>query len=238
KKISAISGSIAHSILGGIGLFLWLGYKYHLEWLHPIYGAFLAAIISSWLIGWAHLKFQQREDALIATIWSVGMAIGVIFLSLTPAYNAEFINFLFGNMLWTTKTDLLLLGSLDLVVILSTLIFYKKFLTICFDEEQALLQKIYVKSNYFFLLSLISISIVLLMQSIGIILVIAFLTIPATIASLFSSKLSTMMIFAILLSILFTILGMFFSYELNTPPGATIAILTGTAYVLILPFKR
>jgi zinc transport system permease protein len=238
KRISSLSGSIAHSILGGIGLFLWLQFKYKIAWLNPIYGAFLAALISSFLIGLAHLKFKQREDSLIATIWSFGMALGVIFLTLTPAYNAEFINFLFGNMLWTNKNDLIILGILDVVILLSVALFYKKFLFICFDEEQATLQKISVKSNYFFLLSLISISIVLLMQSIGIILVIAFLTIPATIANIFTNKLSLMMLVSVIISIFLTIVGILFSYEIDTPPGATIALITGLFYLFVLAIKR
>ncbi|MBN2479807.1 MAG: metal ABC transporter permease [Parachlamydiales bacterium] len=238
KRISSITGSIAHSILGGIGFFEFLKYKYEIIWLDTFYGAFLAGIISAILIGITHLYFKQKEDAVIATIWSTGMAIGIIFLTLVPGMNASCTHFLFGDIFSTTKLDVVLLGCLASVVIFLTIIFYRKFLLICFDESLAYLQKVNIKALYFLLLIMISISIVLIVKIIGIILVIALITIPATIANQFTTKLSSMMVVAILLSIIFNIVGITFSYALSMPPGATIAIVVAFFYTISFIFKK
>jgi len=238
KRIASLSGSIAHSILGGIGFFYWLKYNHGQTWADPIYGAFLAGIISAFIIGWVHLRYKQKEDAAIAAIWSTGMAIGVIFISLIKGYKADFTSFLFGNILLLSTKHLLFLGVLDLVILLTTFFLYRYFVAICFDEEQSTMQDLPVTFLYFTLLGLISLSIVLLLQVIGIILVIALLTIPPTIAALFTGRLIKIMISSILLAIIFNTLGILFAYSLDIPPGATVAIICALSYVIVLIGKR
>ncbi len=238
KRIAFIAGSISHSILGGMGLALWLQRTYGILWLDPILGAFAGSIASALLIGWIHLNYRQREDAVIAAIWSTGMAIGVIFLSLTPGTNVELMNFLFGNILWIHTRDLWMLAVLDGLILLLVSLYYRKFLSLCFDEEQALLQGVAVRRLYLLLLSLVAISIVLLIQIIGTILVIALLTIPATVASLFTRRLHVMMGAAALLCALFSFFGLSAAYTLDWPPGATIALLAAAVYLLSLPLKK
>jgi zinc transport system permease protein len=237
KRIVFISGSIAHSVLGGMGLCLYLKRTYALTWLTPLHGALFAALLSALLIGWIHLKYREREDTVIAALWSTGMAVGVIFIALTPGYNVELMNFLFGNILWVSHSDIATLLILDLVVLLITAIFHRRFLAICFDEEQALLQGVSVHALYLLLLCLIALSVVLIIQVVGAILVIAMLAIPAAIASTLTHRLSRMMGFAILLNALFTALGTTVSYELNWPPGATIALTAALFYLLSLVRK-
>ncbi len=238
KRIAFIAGSISHSILGGMGLFLWIQRSYDLPWFHPMIGAFLAAIGSALLLGWIQLRYKQREDALIAALWSTGMAIGVIFISLTPGSNVELMNFLFGNILWVSSMDLLSLLALDLLVLTIVGFYYRRFLALCFDEEQAALQGVAVQRLYLLLLCLVAVSIVLLIQIIGTILVLALLTIPATLAGLFTARLRPMMLIACLLSGLFSLAGLGAAYELNWPPGATIALLAAVAYLGTLALKR
>lgn len=237
KRIVFISGSIAHSVLGGMGLCLWLKREYNFQALSPLEGAFIAAILSALLIGWIHLKYREREDTVIAAIWSTGMSVGVIFVSLTPGYNVELMNFLFGNILWVSQSDLIYLLILDLLVVALTLLFHKQFLAICFDEEQAALQGVSVHGFYLLLLSLVAISTVLLIQVVGAILVIAMLAIPAAIASSITHRLSLMMVAAIGLSAIISIAGTAISYKLNWPMGATIALIAALFYLLSL-FKR
>ncbi|MDX8430703.1 MAG: metal ABC transporter permease [Candidatus Algichlamydia australiensis] len=238
KRIVFISGSIAHSVLGGMGLFLFLNKTYNLPWLSPTYGALLFAILSAFLIGWIHLRFTEREDTVIGAIWASGMAIGVIFISLTPGYTPELLHFLFGNILWTTPTDLLRLGLLASIVIICALIYHKKFTTICFDERQAYLQKIPVVPLYFLLLSLIAITTVLLIQVIGAILVIAMLSLPPAIASRYTSRLKSMIFLSIFVGFVLSFIGIFISFTLNWPPGATIALTTTIAYLTNLVIKK
>jgi len=234
KRIVFIAGSISHSVLSGIGLCIWLERTQGIAWASPLYGALAAAIGSALIIGWMHLKYRQREDSVIAALWSIGMAIGVLFISQTPGFNVELTNFLIGNILWVSTTDLYILGALDIIVILLVTCLHKRFLAICFDEEQARLQGLNVSLLYILLLVLIAISIVLLIQVVGIILVMTMLTIPAAIANLLTSSLSRMMGVAIAISCSFCLAGNWVAYHLDWPTGATIALLAGIVYVVSL----
>lgn len=231
KRIVFIAGSIAHSVLGGMGLCLWLKRSCGIHWISPIHGALIAALLSAFIVGWIHLRYKQREDTVIAAIWSTGMAIGVIFIALTPGYNVELTNFLFGNILWVTKADLVWLAILDLVVIGICFLWHQKFLAICFDENQAALQGLSVTKTYLLLLSLVAISVVVLIEVVGAILVIAMLAIPAAIAGSFAQKLSQMIALAILFGVLFTLIGLIASFQLNWPSGACIALTSALFYL-------
>lgn len=231
KRITFISGSISHSVLSGIGFCLWLERAKGISWMSPLYGALVAAVLSALLIGWIHLHYRQREDSVIAALWSIGMAVGVLFISQTPGFNVELTNFLIGNILWVTQTDLYILFGLDLFILVTVFCLHKRFLAICFDEEQARLQGIPVNALYLLLLVLTAVSIVLLIQVVGIILVMTMLTIPAAIANLFTSRLSSMMMIAVGLSCAFCLSGMATAFHLDWPGGATIALIAGVAYV-------
>ena len=238
KRIVFISGSIAHSVLGGLGAALYIKRTYGIEWLEPIHGALIAAILSAWLIGTIHLYYRQREDTVIAALWAFGMALGVILISVTPGYNVEMTNFLFGNILWASKVDIFILLGLDAWVLISTALLHRRFLGICFDENQAALQGQNVKLLYFLLLSLVAITVVLLIQVVGAILIVAILSLPAAIANTYTQRLSKMMWLAVIIGVLISIIGISFSYALNWPPGATIALTATTVYLLNLLRKN
>lgn len=238
KRIVSISGSIAHSVLSGLGAALWLQRHYNLSWLLPFYGALVAAIVSALIIGWVHLYYREREDAIIAMIWSVGMAIGVIFVSQVPGFNVELMNFLLGNVMWVSSTDLILLGVLDLFILVTVMIFHKRFLALCFDEKQAQLQGMSLGALYLLLLGLIALTVVLLIYIVGIILVLSMLALPASIAGSFTYRLSRMMLIAVILNIAFSIGGLALAYQLDWPAGSTIALFSGFIYLLSLRFKK
>jgi zinc transport system permease protein len=238
KRIVFIGGSISHSVLSGIGFCIWLERTKGVSWASPLYGALAAAILSAIIIGWIHLNYRQREDSAIAAIWSIGMAVGILFISQTPGYNVELTNFLIGNILWVSKTDLYILGALDIGIIVLILCLHKRLLAVCFDEEQARLQGQPVNALYLLLLILIAVSIVLLIQVVGIVLVMTMLTIPAAIANLLTKSLSQMMVLAIIISSLFCLSGNAAAYYLDWPTGATIALIAGIVYVLSLTLSR
>jgi zinc transport system permease protein len=238
KRIGFISGSISHSVLSGIGFSLWIEKTKGIEWIPPLFGALIAAVLSALIIGWIHLYYRQREDSVIAALWAVGMAVGVLFISQTPGYNVELTNFLVGNILWVTHTDLITLSLLDAFLLIVTFCLHNRFLAICFDEEQAKLQGVPVNKLYLLLLVLIAISIVLLIQVVGVLLVMAMLTIPASIANLFTFRLSRIMMWAVGLSCLFCLTGTAAAYELDWPGGATIALLAGIAYLVSLFYRQ
>ena len=238
RRVVFISGSIAHAVLGGIGVALYLHYYTLNPIFSPLSGAIFSAFFFGFIIGWMHLKYKQRVDSVIAAIWSIGMAIGVILISITPGSNAELMNFLFGNLLWASHREVYLLIILNAIIILSSVIFHKRFLAICFDETNAYLQKQPVVFLYFFLLSLICLTIVILIQVIGAILVISMLCLPAAIANIFTRKLSKMILLAILLSCIMSLLGTYISFVFNWPVGATIALITTIVYFSSLPIKK
>ncbi len=234
KRIVFISGSISHSVLGGIGCALWLKERYNLSWINPLYGTLIAAVGSAFLIGSIHLRYRQREDTVIAAIWSAGMAIGIVFLSFLPGYSAELSNFLFGNILWSSKSDLLILSLLSVVIVATVLLFHSKFQAICFDPEQAELREISVQKYYFFLLSLVAVSVVLLIETVGAMLVIAMLAIPPAVVNRSSLTLAHMMKRSILVGSFCTTSGLLCSYLLDWPSGATITLFTAAFYLISL----
>lgn len=238
KRIGFISGSISHAVLSGIGICLWLDRAKGYSWADPLYGALVAAIISALVIGWIHLYYRQREDSVIAAVWSIGMALGVLFISQTPGFNVELTNFLVGNILWVTPGDLVLLFTLDVGIVAIVALLHKRFLALCFDEEQAKLQGVAVNALYLLLLVLTAVSIVLLIQVVGILLVMAMLTIPAAIANLFTSRLSRIMMGAIGISCVLCLVGSGLAYHYDLPSGATIALLAGLVYVVSLVYPR
>jgi zinc transport system permease protein len=231
KRIAGISGGIAHAILGGVGI------AYYLQ-ISPFFGAFAFAILSAFALGLVKLKARAHEDTMIAALWSIGMALGIVFMSLSPGYQVDLLTYLFGNILMISKTSLWLLLGLDVFIVAVVVVFFRQFVFICFDEEYARLRGIKVNTVYVLLLCLISLSIVILIQVVGLILVIALLTLPAAIASLFVSSIGKIMAFAVGLGFVFTQAGLVFSYYSNLPAGATIIIITGIGYLIALAVKK
>lgn len=238
KRIVFISGSISHAVLGGIGFFAFLEYATQNTFFHPLLGALFAALFFALLIGWIHVRFGEHEDSIIGAVWSVGMALGIVFISLIPQSNPQLLDFLFGNLLWTTTGDLKVLFFADIIIIFICLFLHQRFLAISFDETQAYLQKQPIHVLYFLLLSLIAVTVVLMIQVVGAILVIAMLSLPAAIANFFTKRLSHMIFLSCILSCIFSILGIYLSYTWNWPPGATIAIVITVVYFCSLLLKK
>lgn len=237
KRIVFVSGSVSHGVVGGLGLFVFLGYFTKMSIFIPLLGALLSALFFAFLMGWVHLKYRERDDSIIAALWSLGMALGIIFIAIVPGSNAELMNFLFGNLLFASHEDIEILILLDGFILLVCLLCHKRFLAISFDETQSYLQGLNVRALYFLLLAMVAVTIVLMIQIIGAILIISMLCLPAAIANIFSSKLSKMIYLSVLFSFVFTFVGIYLSYTFNWPPGATIALITTIVYFLSLPLK-
>ena len=235
KRIGSLAGAIAHSALGGIGLAIFLQTNYDWTWLTPLLGALLAAVVSALAIGLVTLYAKEREDTIISTIWVAGMSLGIILLKKSEgAGNVDMMSYLLGDMLFLDSSDIWLLGILDLVVIAVGLVFYNKFLAVCFDEEFAELRGVPVRLYYLVLLILIAVSIVLLSRLVGIILVIGLLVLPAATAARFSNRLCSMMAGSVAICVLCVFLGMGFSYSLEIPAGAGIGATAAAIYSIVL----
>jgi zinc transport system permease protein len=231
RRISYIAGAIAHSALGGIGVGLYLQVKLGVTWFSPMLGAVLSALVAGLIIGLVSLYAQQREDTVIGAVWAIGMAAGLLFLTKTPGY-VEPMSYLFGNILMISRRDIFIIASLDGVILLLSVLFYDKFLAVCFDEEFARLRGIRVGFYYLLLLCLTALTVVLMVTIVGIVMVIALLTLPAAVAGLFSRFLWQMMIFAGIFCIIFTVLGLAFSYVYDLPTGSNIILVAGAVYLL------
>jgi zinc transport system permease protein len=237
KRVVFLSGSISHAVLGGFGLFVFLNHVTKNPVFHPLLGALISAVVFGFLIGWTHLYHKQREDSVIAAIWSLGMSVGVILISIVPGNNAELMNFLFGNLLWANTKDIYMLGVLDLLIVTISFLLHRRFLAISFDVVQSTLQKQPVDLLYFTLISLVSVTVVMMIQTIGAILLISLLCLPAVIANMITIRLSKMICLAVFFSTFFTLLGIYLSYHFNWPPGATIALIITLFYFLSLPLR-
>ncbi len=207
------------------------------EWCHPLYGAVVSAVLAALAIGLVSLYAHQREDTVIGALWSIGMAVGLIFLARTPGY-VDAMSYLFGNILMTSSRDVWLVAGLDALVVCLAVVFYHQFLAVCMDQQFAELQGVPVKIFYLLLLGLTALTIVLLVTVVGIVLVIALLTLPAAIAGHFTRRLWSMMIVAVVLSVCFTAAGLAVSYVKDLPSGPTIVLLAGCGYLVVVAGHR
>lgn len=231
KKITFLSGGIAHSVLGGLGAAHYLQ-TVHGWPIHPIHGAVVAALLAAVIIAIVSPRVGQHEDTVIGALWAVGMAIGLIFISRTPGYSTDLMSYLFGNILMVQKADLIMIAVLDVAVIILTTLLYKQFLAVCFDDQYAKLQGINTSAYYLLLLCMSALTVVVLIQVVGLILVIALLTLPAAIARQFVQTVRSIMLLAIVLAMIFSVVGLGASYSPDLPAGATIIVIAGAAYLL------
>ncbi|MGV6825403.1 MAG: metal ABC transporter permease [bacterium] len=225
KKIGYLAGGISHAVLGGMGAALFFGYA-------PMAGALVAAVLVALLIGVIKMRWREEEDTLIGALWAIGMAIGVLFLSRTPGYNTDLMGFLFGNILLVSSDDLWRMLVLNVMLLGLVAIFYRQFLAIALDEEFARLRGVPVTAFYLLFLCLVAVTVVLLIQVVGVVLVIALLTLPAAIAGHYVFTLGRMMLLASALGIVFTSGGLYVSYQLDFPTGAIIILVAGVTYAL------
>ena len=229
KRISFISGGIAHSVLAGMGIAYFLGKS-------PMVGAIIAAISVAMIIGWIHTKWKQQEDILVAGLWSAGMAIGIIFLAKTPGYSVDLLGYLFGNLLSINYQDLIFMLILDVLIVGVVIFFYWDILSFVFDEEFARVRQKNVERTYYLLLVLIAITVILLVQIVGLVLAICLLSIPAATARLFASSLKYMMFLSCFISLMGSWAGLALSYRPDLPAAPVIVLLICMFYFVSLFF--
>ena len=233
NKITFLTGGIAHSSYGGIGLAIYLG-------IPVLFGATVFAVITAVLIAIITLKNRNRIDAIIGMMWASGMAIGIIFVDLTPGYNVDLMSYLFGSIIAVSSEDLIYMFILDIFIISIIIFFYKQILAVSYDSEFASLRGINVKFFYTLILILSALCVVAAIKAVGLILVIALLTIPTYLAETFATKLSSMMIISSILATMFTISGLVVSYFYDISSGASIIMVAVVALgvVKLIKYKK
>ncbi|HEY5653466.1 MAG TPA: metal ABC transporter permease [Pontiella sp.] len=238
RRITYLAGGIAHCVLGGMGFARYMQVTQEWTFMTPMFGAMIAALGAAFIIGLINIKAKERIDTVISAFWGLGMAAGVMFISKTPGYGEDLMTYLFGNILLVTQQDLLVIGLLDLIIVITALLFHKQFVAVCFDEEFARLRGINTQLFYFLMLALTALTVVLMVSIVGIVMVIVLLTLPAAISGRFCQRMGPMMMLATGLCALLTAGGLGLSYQPDLPAGASIIILSGAAYLLSLLYNR
>jgi len=237
RRATYVAGAIAHSVLGGMGSARYLQRVHGIEWMTPLFGAAIAAVVAALIIAVVTVSGRQREDSVLSAIWAVGMAVGISFISATPGYYEDLMSYLFGNILMVGLSDLGHMAILDGVIITLMLLFYNRFLVISFQPELARLRGIRIGFYHTLLLVVTSLTVVLLTQVVGLVMVIALLALPAATALIFSQRLWTAMLVASALCFLFTVSGIALSYGPELPAGATVIQVAGATYLLAITGK-
>lgn len=238
RRISYLAGSIAHFVLGGMGAARYAQVMLGWTFMTPLLGAVVAALFCALLVGVVSLKAREREDTVIGALWAMGMATGILFISRTPGFNEDLMSYLFGNILMISREQLYLLILLDALVLILGVLLYNPLLLICFDEEYARVRGLPVDLFYLVLLGLTALTVVVLTQVVGIVLVIALLTLPAAVAGLRARTLWQMMILGTGVSMVSVTSGLWLSFGPDLPAGATIILCLGAVYLLGLGVRR
>lgn len=225
RRMVFISGGITHASFGGVGIGYFFGWS-------PMVGAAIFALVAAVTTENLTRRKLIRNDSLIAVMWSLGMAIGIIFIYLTPGYSPNLMSFLFGSIITVTKLDLVLMLSLTLVVVMVFSFLYRVILYVSFDEQFARTRGIPVMLVNYLLIILVALTIVLSIRVAGIILVLSLLTIPQNTANLFTSNFGKILVWSVIIGFTGALTGLFTSYYLNIPSGATIIFSFVLIYLL------
>ncbi len=234
NRMVFLAGGMAHASYGGIGLAVFFGL--------PIFlGASMFAVTAALLIAYLTIDNRNRIDTFIGLIWAVGMAIGVILIDLTPGYNVDLMSYLFGSILAVSIGDLYYMGILLTIIVIVVTFWYRDILAVSYDSQYAKLRGVNVKFFYSLILVLSALTVVIAIKVVGLILVIAMLTIPVYIAEKLSNSLYAMMALSGVIATIFTLSGLLFSYSYDLTSGASIIIVSAVSlgvFLLVSSWRR
>lgn len=231
NRIVFLSGGIAHAAYGGIGLASFFKLPY-------LPGTIGFSLIAAMLMASVSYTMKHRADTIIGVIWALGMAFGVILIDLTPGYNVDLMSYLFGSILAVPNSDLIIMAFISITMITLVTYYYHDLLAMSYDEEFAQIRGIPVKRIYFTMIGMLAVTVVLIIQVVGLILVIALLTIPPFMVEKYAKSLVQMMIASSILGAIFTVTGLWLSYTYDLTSGASIILVAGTAFLISLAFDK
>ncbi len=231
NRLAFLSGGIAHSAYGGIGLAFFFGWPY-------MVGAIGFALFSAMIMAAVSLKSKDRADTIIGVMWAMGMAFGILLLDITPGYNVDLMSYLFGSILSVPRSDLVIMAVVGVFLLGLIVYFFQDLLAMSYDEEFAQIRGVPVKRLYFMLIGIVAVTVVMVVQVVGLILVIALLTIPPFIAEKYTKSMVHMMILSCFLGMFFTTGGLWLSYTFDMTSGAAIIFLAGFVFFLSLGYDQ
>jgi zinc transport system permease protein len=223
NRIVFLSGGIAHAAYGGIGLAFYMGWPY-------LMGTLGFSLSAAMVMAAVTIKAKHRADTIIGVIWAVGMAVGIILIDLTPGYNVDLMSYLFGSILTVPDRDLWIMVGMGIFILVMVARYYTELLALSYDEEFARIRGVPVTALYFMLIGMLAVTVVMVIQVVGLILVIALLTIPPFIMEGYARSMLTMMIGSSLLGALFTVSGLWISYAFDLTSGASIILVAGVFF--------
>jgi zinc transport system permease protein len=240
RRLLFLAGALAHIAIGGVGAAIYLS-TFHpavFGWLQPIHGGLAAALVSAPVLAVLKHRMKERLDTVVGALWAVGMSIGILLIKITPGYHTELMSYLFGNISFVTRQDLLFLAVLSTVVIATAALFHRRFLALCLDAEQAELRGIPILTTDIVLFLLIAATVIVLTQIVGLILVIALLSLPAAIGARLTTRLGPSMAATFAVSVLVTTVPRIAVYGTPVSPEAAIVLTTAGLYLLVVLRRR
>lgn len=240
KRMVFATGGIAHISFGGVGLAYYLMSVFAVSWFTPMIGAILFAVVSALIMSIPSISKKIREDSVIGVLWSVGMALGVIFMSLVDrsvVMPRSFESILFGDILLVGIGEIKVIAVLTIISLALIILLFRDLQALTFDETHARLSGINVTALNMFLYILIALTCVVAMNVVGIVMVIALVAIPAAMANMFSDGLKKMIITSVILSEIMTFFGLILAIGLNLPPGAIVSVVMGAMFILAIAVK-
>ena len=226
RRLVAISGGITHACFGGLGLGYFLG-------VSPILMAAVFAVASSVGVEWMSGRFRVREDSAIAVIWALGMAVGVLFVFLTPGYVPELNSFLFGNILTISASDIAAFAIYTAVLVLFFAIFYRRIVACAFDSDFARVIHLPVRFITYSMTVLVAVCIVLTIRLVGIMLLMSMLSLPMMIAEIYFHRYRELMLASVAVSLCTCVAGLFIGALIDVPCSAVIVILMAALFLVL-----
>ncbi|MGI5964533.1 MAG: metal ABC transporter permease [Candidatus Methanomethylophilaceae archaeon] len=236
KRMVFVTGGIAHTTFGGVGMAYWIQSVFLVSWFAPMLGAAIFAIASAAIMALPPVRKKLRDDSVIGVLWSVGMAMGVIFMHFidrTVLPNpASFEDILFGSPAFITYSDIAVIAVVASVILVIVALLYRDMQLVVFDEVQAKISGINVNAMIFLLYLMVAVTCVLVTELIGIVMIIALVTIPPAVANMFCDDIKEVMTGAVSISVGFSLLAMITAIVFDLPPGATVAVILGTVFIV------
>jgi zinc transport system permease protein len=230
RRLVFLSGGITHASFGGVGIAFYLG-------VNPILGAAVFAVLSAFGVELLTGRLKVREDSSIGILWSLGMAVGIFFVFLTPGYAPNLMSFMFGSILTISKTDIWMLFTLTMVMAIFFIVFFRAILYLSFDASFARTQGVPVELFSYILMGFMALTIVLSIRLVGIILLLSLLTIPPSIVNTFTKRFSNIILWSMLVAFVGCLGGLVVSYTLNVPSGATIILILMVMFVFAKAYR-
>ena len=227
RRMVFLCGGITHASFGGLGIALWAG-------VNPIGGAMVFAILSAMGIEWASDRGKIREDSAIGIMWGVGMAIGALFMSLTPGYTSgDLASYMFGSIVTVTSADVVMLGMFTLLCVVGCALWWRQVMYLAFDRDFAASQGIATRLSSYVLMAIVAITIVLAIRIMGIVLLLSLFTMPVVAANTLTKSYAKITLWASLIATFGTVMGLMVSYYWEIPPAACIIFILSLVLIAV-----